>query len=295
MREGEDFAGYLVAEALGIPHAGVIDGSTHLMPPDVVRGPLDLLRAELGLGSEEHPLGPYRYLLASWLPRRYLLDDFACVPTLRVYRQTNPHRPGEPLPDWLAGFAAGRPLAFASLGTLAPSLQLSEQALRAVVDGLAEVDCAALVAIGVGRDPAGFGPLPDHLRLVNTWLPQSALLERCAAFVTHAGFSSVREGLRAGVPMLAVPFYDDQPHAAERIARIGAGLTIPGPQVTAAGVADAVGALLRDPSYRQVAAAVRRDILASPSLDDTLCDLAALVRPPALRGLTGINALSAGR
>lgn len=273
VREGEELAGYLVAERLGVPHVAVAGGSTHLLTPAVLGEPLNRLRAGFGLAPDPDPLSCYRYLLASWLPARYLGDELA-VPTRRQYRQCAPARRGEALPGWFGELPTGRPVVFASTGTMAPFLpQLSARVLDAVVAGLGELDCTALVSIGVGRDPADFGAVPPHVRLVTSWLPQPAVLARSAAFVTHGGFSSVREGLRAGVPMVVVPVYDDTYHTATRVAGIGAGLAISALTVTGDEIRESVRTVLTDLSLRRGADAVRRDIELSPTVDRMIVDL----------------------
>jgi hypothetical protein len=59
---------------------------------------------------------------------------------------------------------------------------------------------------------------PVHLEAC---IPQPPLLEHCDAFITHAGFNSVKEALATGVPMVAVPISADQPYRAGRCAELG--------------------------------------------------------------------------
>ena len=47
-------------------------------------------------------------------------------------------------------------------------------------------------------------------------LPQQQLLKRAAAFVTHGGLSSIKEGILAGIPMIVTPEVFDQPFNAMR-------------------------------------------------------------------------------
>ncbi|KAB2381570.1 glycosyltransferase [Actinomadura montaniterrae] len=276
VREGEDMAGYLVAEVLGVPHAGIAGGSTHLLPPDVVRDPLNQLRGELGLPPDPSELTCYRYLLASLLPREYVRDDLVSE-TLRCYRQTAPERQDERVPGWLAELPAGRPVVYASIGTIAQSMPWqSDEVLTSVVAALGGIECSAIVSVGLDRDLDAFGAVPPHVRLVDSWLPQPRLLPMCDVFVTHGGFSGIREGLTAGVPLLVTPMYDDQPHAAARCAELGVGLSVPGPDATPATIGAAVRTLLSDPAYRDRARAMSRRILASPPMDELVDDLEKL-------------------
>ncbi|MFD7666444.1 glycosyltransferase [Streptomyces sp. NPDC059788] len=273
VREGEEMGGYLAAEALGIPHVAVAGGSTHLLPPAVVHERLNTLRAELGLPADPDDHTAYKHLLVSWLPPRCTGDDLA-PRTLRHYRQTTPFRSDDVTLPWLAALPEDKPLVYASIGTMAPSMPWrSDDLLHAVIEALSATDCSAVVSIGVGRDPADFGPVPEHVRLVTEWVPQDVLLEAADVFVTHGGHSSIREGLRSGTPMLVTPMYDDQPHAAGRCAAIGSAISLPSHGATAETVADALGALLTDPSYRRRAAVVRREILACPPVEQLVADL----------------------
>nr|ABF72121.1 UDP-glucose flavonoid-3-O-glucosyltransferase [Zea mays] len=83
--------------------------------------------------------------------------------------------------------------------------------------------------------------------LVVPWAPQVAVLRHpsVGAFVTHAGWASVLEGLSSGVPMACRPFFGDQRMNARSVAHVwGFGAAFEG-AMTSAGVATAVEELLR--------------------------------------------------
>ena len=92
----------------------------------------------------------------------------------------------------------------------------------------------------MGRDPEEFGAVPEHVRLLNEWVPQDVLLEAADVFITHGGHSSIREGLRSGTPMLVTPMYDDQPNSAEHVAEVGSGINLPAYWVTGETVTEAL-------------------------------------------------------
>ncbi|MFI9080861.1 glycosyltransferase [Streptomyces sioyaensis] len=277
VREGEEMGGYLAAEALGIPHVAVAGGSTHLLTPAVTHERLNALRAELGLPADPDDNTAYRHLLVSWLPASWTGDELN-GPTLRHYRQVSPYRSDDPVVPWLAELPDDKPMVYASIGTIAPSLPgKSDAVLHAVIAALSGIDCTAIVSIGVDRDPQIFGRVPDHIRLVTKWIPQDVLLEAADVFITHGGHSSVREGLRSGTPMLVAPMYDDQPHAATRCAALGCAIDLPAKLADPEAVTAAVTALLGDPAYRRRAAAVQREILACPPVELLVADLEELV------------------
>ncbi|CAM5227945.1 oleandomycin glycosyltransferase [Streptomyces xanthochromogenes] len=277
VREGEEMGGLLAAESLGIPHIAVAGGSTHLLPPAVTNGPLNALRAELGLPADPDDNSAYRHGLISWLPAECTGDDLD-PRTLRHYRQTTPYRSDDKALPWLAELADDKPVVYASIGTMAPSMPWkSDEVLHAVIEAVSGLECTALVSIGVGRDPEEFGEVPAHVRLLTEWVPQDVLLEAADVFVTHGGHSSIREGLRSGTPMLVTPMYDDQPNSAEHVADVGSGINLPAYWVTGETVTEALGRLLTEPAFRLRAAAVRRSVLACPPVEQLVTDLEELV------------------
>ena len=53
--------------------------------------------------------------------------------------------------------------------------------------------------------------------------PHAALFPRAALVVHHGGIGTLGQALRAGRPMLVVPWSHDQPDNASRVARLGVG------------------------------------------------------------------------
>jgi UDP:flavonoid glycosyltransferase YjiC (YdhE family) len=87
--------------------------------------------------------------------------------------------------------------------------------------------------------------------------PHSWLFPRMAAVVHHSGAGTTAAGLRAGVPTVGVPILGDQPFWAGRVAALGAGpAPVPYKKLTAQCLADAIGAALTTPSYRDAASAL---------------------------------------
>ncbi|KAM0884955.1 hypothetical protein ACQ4PT_030655 [Festuca glaucescens] len=93
--------------------------------------------------------------------------------------------------------------------------------------------------------PAGL--LERAAGLVVPWAPQVGVLRHASvgAFVTHAGWASVLEGVSSGVPMACRPFFGDQTMNARSVASVwGFGTAFDGP-MTRGGVANTVSTLLR--------------------------------------------------
>jgi MGT family glycosyltransferase len=119
----------------------------------------------------------------------------------------------------------GRPLIYASLGTIAdPMNRPVYPKIAAACEGL---DAQLVLARGkwdgedAGRE--GTHDMPGN-PLVVDFAPQLALLERTAVLITHAGLNTTLEAISRGVPMVALARSADQPGNAARIEYAGAGL-----------------------------------------------------------------------
>lgn len=100
-------------------------------------------------------------------------------------------------------------------------------ALAAISDGLGEMpDVEALISLGdatVAADVVGRLTKPNVA--VAPYVDQWRVLERADVFVTHQGMKSTHEAVFNRVPMLAYPFFADQPSLAKRCHEFG--LSVP--------------------------------------------------------------------
>ena len=169
----------------------------------------------------------------------------------------------------------GRPSVFCSLGTLQggrlPIFKIVAEACR-------ERGLALTVAHGGKLDAAQAASLPGDVR-VEAFVPQRAVVRIASAVVTHGGLNTVLDALAAGVPLIVVPLAFEQGAIAARVARTGAGLVIPRRQLTSARVAEALGALLGTPSYRERAAALRDEIAVAGGVERAVALIERATRP----------------
>jgi rhamnosyltransferase subunit B len=105
----------------------------------------------------------------------------------------------------------------------------------------------------VGPAPASAPPPGENLA-VAAYAPYSELFPRAAAIVHHGGVGTTAQALRAGKPMVVVPFSHDQPDNAARVVRLGVARTIARSKYSAHRVAAALHTLLADGSYARRAA-----------------------------------------
>ena len=163
----------------------------------------------------------------------------------------------------------GRPLIYASLGTL-----VNGQAWvhRAILDALERFPGVQAV-FSVGRDVGlgDLGPIPPNTIVVPV-APQIGLLERASLCITHAGLNTTLEALTRGVPLVAIPIAYDQPGVAARIVHHRAGEAVEPGDLTAASLAGLIRKVLVDPSYLDRALGFRDAIAAADGLA-VACDL----------------------
>src|SRR3989440_8810592 len=278
LRDGWEPTACLVGEALGIPHVSAPSGSGQVLNPTALMAVLNRRRAEVGLPAVDDPNAIYRYGRLDCVPSRYSFARRG-IPAAFAYRQPGADGRGESLPAWLAELPADQPLVMAALGGAAArfAMFLSEYgsalkkahpaladfdpsgALQSIVDGLSQTGHVAVVATGgIPVDRTSVGP---NVHVVD-YLPQPMVLECADLFVTHGGYNSIREAIRAGVPMAVLPLFEDQFPNAARVEELGLGARIAQPK--AAHVADTCKRLLADPGVAAEARRAQRHMLALP-------------------------------
>jgi UDP:flavonoid glycosyltransferase YjiC (YdhE family) len=258
-----DFAAGLAAEAAGVPAANVaITLGVHMRAlGDTLSTALGEVRAQLGLAPDpqlERLSGTPSFTL---MPER--LEDPATAAATRPlrFRVPEPRRP-RPLPDWWNG--DDRPLVYLTFGSVAPTMHYFPRLYREAIDALSELPMRVLVTIGRERDPADLGPTSATVHVAR-WIPQADVMPHAAAMVCHGGSGTVNMGLAAGVPMVVVPLFADQPYNARRVEDVGAGLALEPADI--AGLADAVRAVLADRSFRDSAGVIARETSRLPTVD----------------------------
>lgn len=135
---------------------------------------------------------------------------------------------------------ADRPLVYVSFGTI---FYRRPDLLRTVILGAAATGAQVIAAVG---DLAEELALPDDV-ITAPYLPQREVLERADAFVTHGGYNSVAESIRAATPMLVIPLAVDQPIQGHFVAAAGFGTALEPADASEKAVAHAVAELL-DPA-----------------------------------------------
>ena len=152
----------------------------------------------------------------------------------------------------------GRPLIYASLGTLQNRVARTFRIIAEACDGL---DAQLVISTGYGVATEVLGELPGR-PVVVPYAPQLELLQRAVLAVTHAGLNTVLDALSMGVPVVAVPVTNEQPGIAAQVAWVGAGEAIRLTRATPRRLRSLVDRVRLDPSYRSAAERVRDSIQA---------------------------------
>ncbi|MBV9405784.1 MAG: glycosyltransferase family 1 protein [Acidobacteriaceae bacterium] len=228
---------------------------------------LDELRRREGLRpAQAHPLhaelwSPYGTL--AWF------SPLLAAPQPDWPRHTNitgfvfydKQHPGEGLNHALRDFLCdGDPPLVFTLGTSAvlAAGNFYQESLRAIE----QLNKRAVLLTGAqGRNPLP-GNLPKSI-FVADYAPYSELFPHAAAIVHSGGIGTCAHVLRAGVPMLVVPFAFDQPDNAARMQRLGVARVLSAKRYNANRAAEILAKLIQDSHYatrcRSIAAQIKNE------------------------------------
>jgi UDP:flavonoid glycosyltransferase YjiC (YdhE family) len=276
VRDSSEYGGCVIAEALGLPHATVRTGSTssRYSIRDLFSEPLARLRELNGLPPDPDTVMPFRYLHLAAEPLGFGLPDEIPAPTTHYLRSVEADHSGdETLPPWVAALP-DRPTVHTSLGTLA---HRTPGVNEAIIAALRDEPINLISVVGRDQDPGRFGPQPESVH-IERYLPHSALLPHCDAFVTHGGYGSVMVGLNNGLPLVVIPIQADQPYNAACCAALGVGRVIAPDDRTPEAIRAAVRAVLGDPTYRANAERVRDAMATLPGPEHAVALLERLAK-----------------
>ncbi|CAJ0602788.1 unnamed protein product [Cylicocyclus nassatus] len=94
--------------------------------------------------------------------------------------------------------------------------------------------------------------IPPNVHLFD-WLPQSDLLihPKTKAFISHGGYNSIQEAISAGVPMITIALFGDQPKNAKLAERQQFSINLRKSELSAETIADALSEIFNDQSYSE--------------------------------------------
>ena len=287
------YAGPIIAEVTGIPWASYVLApfsffsayDPPVLPPYPTLAKLQALVPGMG-----HIIARFaRFVTREWSEPIYDLREELGLPTgddpifdakfstdlvLALFSSVI----GEPQPDWPASTRTTGFLFYdgdAGKMDLAPELEAFLQAgppplvftlgSAAVLDAGDFYEQSALAAeqlderavLLVGDDPRN---LPSHRVpesiCIARYAPYSRLFPWASLIVHQGGVGTTAQALRAGKPMLVMPYSHDQPDNARRVRRLGVAKVIQRHRYRADTAASLIGEMLAEPKYRERAAAI---------------------------------------
>lgn len=271
LRDPNEYGAALAAELHGIPHARVAIGlaSVEALGLGIAAGAIDAIRQAEGLppdpDAELLRRSPYLSLFPQTL-------DEGVQPDTHRFHDPAWDAPAEALPDWWPG-REEEPLLYVTFGSVAGAFPQALPVYGVALRAVAELPVRVLLTVGRELDLDALPPAPENVR-IERWVPQQDVLGHASAAVVHGGSGSTLGAIAAGVPLVVVPLFADQPQNARRVAEVGAGLSVePNRDDVDASVAplrDAVSTVLRDRSYGERARALTAEMRAQPPIDDAL-------------------------
>lgn len=267
LRDPCEYAAAVAAQRRGIPHAHVA-----ISLAEVEDRSLERARPEL----EPHLAGVTERIHASPYLTRFpaSLDPSPFPRTLR-FREDARGPSAEAAARW-RGDDDDPPLIYATLGTVTYTLSLAQAAYRTVLDAVAGLPARVLLTVGRDVDPGMLGPLPANVR-VEAWVDQADALAHASVMVCHGGSGSTFGALAAGVPLVILPLFADQPVNGRLVAEAGAGIVVDvdatDPTAATTRLRDATRAVLAEPAYRAGAGRLAAEMAAAASIDEVLAQV----------------------
>ncbi len=271
VRDPNEYGSALAAELHGIPHARVAIGlaSSEELGLGIAAGAVDAIRGAEGLAPDPHADrlrgAPYLSLFPT------TLDEGAQPDTHRFHDPGWDEPPGE-LPDWWPG-REGAPLVYVTFGSVAGSFPQALPVYGVAMQAVAELPVRVLLTVGRDLDLDALTPAPENVR-VERWVPQQDVLGHAAAALVHGGSGSTLGALAAGVPLVVMPLFADQPQNARRVAEVGAGVAVEPNRddldATVSPLREAIRTVLETPSYGERARALADESRALPVVDNAV-------------------------
>lgn len=135
---------------------------------------------------------------------------------------------------------------YISLGTIFnKSVEFYESCFQAFGD----MDAKIVMSVGRNIDISMFKKIPQNF-VIRNHVPQLEVLKHADIFITHGGMNSTNEALYYSVPLIAVPYFFDQPIVAHRVADLGAGIVIEKDKVSPELLKESVINIFSDPAYK---------------------------------------------
>lgn len=282
-------AGGLAAEKLGLPHVSVASALPInweiAAPPIYTSWRYDTsswgrARNLAGYGAINYLLKPIGSVIEHWArtwslgPKTRvdhclsrLLHIGQLVPALdvprerlwRVFHYCGALRSGDEAPLRALPPRDGRPLGYASLGSLQGARR---DMFKRIATAARDADVQLVLSHAGGLSQAEADALPGRPTAYDFML-QSAVLSQASVAILHGGLNTVLDAAAHGVPIVVAPIAFEQGAIGMRVARSGMGVMLPRWRMTSASLRDAIRRLIDDRSFADAASKVRDEMAAA--------------------------------
>lgn len=163
------------------------------------------------------------------------------------------------------------PVIYISLGSIISNKGFCKECIKAF--GNTEFS----VILNTGKISVdSLGSIPENI-YAYSFVPQIDVLSHTDVFLTHCGMNSVNEALSFGVPMVAMPFINDQITNAEQIVNLGFGKRVRSFPSSGKELLNTAREIYEDKSYKERANAMKLQIQQQISWDEVIKRIELLV------------------
>jgi len=276
IRETCEYASAILANQKGIPQIQV-GISTAAAESSVLH---NLVQPEL----EERSAGLTKRIFESTYLTKFpeSLDPSPYPSTLRYRDDDRTAR--EPLGDWWPSNTS--PLVYLTFGTMATASKAGQDLFRAVLSSIQDLDIRILVTTGSKMKLDNLDTA-DNVH-VESWIAQDDIFSLASMVICHGGSGTTFGALAAGVPLIFLPMFADQPTNAALIEGAGAGIIVSDGTGSAESnshtalermslLRDAISDVLDQPKYRDAARALGEEISAAEPINSLVRKIVASV------------------
>jgi len=223
--------------------------------------PIQRLRHELGLPRRPNPIfeGQHSPTLVLALFSKVLAQlqpDFppnTLVTGFPFYDRKDDRQVSSDLFEFLD---AGEPPVLFTLGS--SLVWIARDFNRVSIEAAQQLGRRALLLVGDKRNLPQT-KLPEGVAAFD-YAPHSVVMPRASVIVHQGGIGTTGQALRAGRPMLVVPFGQDQPDNARRCERLGIARTLSHTRFTTPRVVAELSQLLNNPNYSEQAEKIGKEV-----------------------------------
>lgn len=223
--------------------------------------PIQRMRKELGLARSQNPIfegqhSPTLVLAMFSKVLAQLQPDFPSNTLVTGFPFYDRKDDQEPPSDLLRFLDEGEPPVLFTLGS--SLVWIAKDFYRVSIEAAQKLGKRALLLIGDKRNLPQT-ELPEGVAAFD-YAPHSLVMPRASVIVHQGGIGTTGQALRAGRPMLIVPFGQDQPDNARRCGRLGVARTLRYAHFTTPRVVSELSQLLNDPTYLEQAKKVGKEV-----------------------------------